>query len=70
MTRSHTPESTPTEPINPLPTPPARQKDEPAPVPPPAINPPPAKIGEGTGPENAQPHCTPEQIANGTCVRG
>lgn len=70
MTKQHDTTPTPTEPSNPAPPSPAHPKDVPAPVPPPAISPPPASIGEDDGTTNAQPHCTPEQIANGTCVRG
>lgn len=68
MTKQHDTTPTPTEPSNPIPSSPTHPKDVPAPVPPPAVNPPPASIGEET--PNAQPHCTPEEIADGKCVRG
>ena len=61
MTKQPDTTPAPAEPSNPVP---------PAPVPPPAISPAPASVGDGDGTTDAQPHCTPEQIANGTCVRG
>lgn len=68
MTKQNDTTSVPAEPSNPVPPAPVQPKDVPAPVPPPAINPPPASIGEET--PNAQPHCTPEQVWNGECPRG
>lgn len=61
MTKQPDTTPAPAEPSNTVP---------PVPVPPPAVSPAPASVGDGDGTTDAQPHCTPEQIANGTCVRG
>ena len=62
MTPAHpTHDATPTEPANPLPTPPAAESSIPTTQ---------QSVGDGTGSADAQPHCTPDQIANGTCNQG
>lgn len=60
MTKQHDTTPAPTEPANPLPEPKTG----------PGFPAQPQSIGDGTGSTDAQPHCTPEEIADGRCVRG